>query len=83
MIVDDIKKRITEAMKARRQVEREILRLALSEIQNVENRTGTAATDDEATKIIKKLIKSNGETIAAGPSDEIKVPSFPVPSCVP
>jgi uncharacterized protein YqeY len=73
MIVDDIKKRITEAMKARRQVEREILRLALSEIQNVENRTGTAATDDEATKIIKKLIKSNGETIAAGPSDEIKV----------
>ena len=30
MIVDDIKKRITEAMKARRQVEREILRLAYS-----------------------------------------------------
>lgn len=72
MIVDDIKKRITEAMKARKQVEREILRLALAEIQQVEVRSGTAATDDEAAKIIKKLLKSNGETLAAGPSAEMK-----------
>jgi uncharacterized protein len=72
MIADDIKKRITAAMKAKKQVEREILRLALAEIQQVEVRTGTAATDDEAAKIIKKLLKSNGETIAAGPSAEAK-----------
>lgn len=73
MIVDDIKKRITEAMKAKKPVEREILRLALAEIQQVEVRSGTAATDDEAAKIIKKLLKSNGETLAAGPKPELKV----------
>lgn len=72
MIADDIKKRIAEAMKAKKQVDREILRLALSEIQNVENRTGTPATDEEAVQIIRKLVKSNGETLAAGPSAEAR-----------
>lgn len=72
MLVDDIKKRITEAMKAKKQIDREILRLALAEIQQIEVRTGTPATDDEAAKVIKKLLKSNGETLAAQPSAEQK-----------
>lgn len=70
MILDDIKKRITEAMKAKKVVEREILRLAMAEIQQIEVRTGTPPTDEEAAKVVKKLLKSNGETLAAGPSAE-------------
>jgi len=72
VIVDDIKKRITEAMRAKKVVDREILRLALSEIQMIEVRTGTPATDDEAAKIIKKILKANAETAAAGPSAEAR-----------
>lgn len=72
MLAADIKKRMIEAMKAKRDLERDILRVALGEIQNAENR-GQVVTDDEAAKIIRKLIKSNSETLAsAGERAELK-----------
>jgi uncharacterized protein YqeY len=72
MLVDDIKKRIVEAMKAKRTVEREVLRVALAEMQLTENRSGKALTDEEAQKIVKKLIKSNEETLAVATDAEMK-----------
>lgn len=69
MLLDDIKKRIIVAMKEKRTVEREILRLAASEIQAHENRSGQPASDEEAGKIIKKLIKSNTETLESKHGD--------------
>src|SRR5262245_13634356 len=66
-----MKKRMTEAMKAGRAVERDVLRVALSEIQAAENR-GTEINDDESQKIIRKLIKSNTETIAVVPAGDAK-----------
>lgn len=69
MLLDEIKKRITLAMKEKRIVEREILRLAASEIQAHENRTAQPASEEEAAKIIKKLIKSNTETLEAKRGD--------------
>jgi uncharacterized protein YqeY len=72
MLLDEIKKRIVDAMKAKRVVEREILRVAASEIQAAQNRATDPLTDEDAHKIIKKLIKSNQESIAATERAEMK-----------
>lgn len=65
MLKDEMKSRMLEAMKAQRQVEKNILRVALGEVQTIEARTGGAASDDEVGKILRKLIKSNEESLAA------------------
>lgn len=66
MLKEEIQSRIRAAMKAKRLVEREILGVALGEIQTVEARKGSLS-EDEAAGIVKKLVKSNRETIEAGP----------------
>lgn len=63
MLIDEIKRRITAAMKAGNTVEKEILRVALGEIQTAEGR-GTGMSDEGAAAIVRKLIKSNEETLA-------------------
>ena len=65
MLKDTINTRIRAAMKEGRTLEKEILRVALGEIQTAEHRTSKDATDAEAEAIIRKLIKSNQETLAA------------------
>jgi len=72
MIVDQIRLQIKEAMRAKRDLERDILRTALGELQTAEARAGKALTDDEAGKILKKLIKSNQETIDVSPDPNTK-----------
>jgi uncharacterized protein YqeY len=61
-LIDQIKTRITAAMKARSTVEKEVLRVALGEMQIAETRAG-ALSDDEAAAIVRKLVKSNHETL--------------------
>src|SRR5688572_116509 len=71
MLRDDIKKRIVDSMKAGRVVERDVLRVALGEMQAAENR-GVEINDDEAQKIIRKLIKSIEETLAVTDRADVK-----------
>jgi uncharacterized protein len=61
MLLDEIKRRIHVAMKAGNTLEKEILRVALGEIQTAEAR-GPATTDESAAAVVRKLIKSNEET---------------------
>ena len=72
MLAHEIKKRVTQAMKDKNTIEKDILRLVLGEIQTAEARGATTATDDEAFAIVRKLIKSNQETLAATTDDEAK-----------
>ena len=65
MLKDEIKKRINLAMKEKREAERDILRLTFGEIQTAEARSGKDITDDEVSQIVRKLIKSNEETLTA------------------
>ena len=65
MLKETINTRIRSAMKEGRTLEKEILRVALGEIQTIEHRTSKDATDAEAEAIVRKLIKSNQETLAA------------------
>ncbi len=64
MLLETIRSRLKEAMKARREVEREILRVALGEAQTEEAR-GNPMEDADVERILRKLIKSNHETLAA------------------
>lgn len=61
-LIDQIKARITAAMKAKSSVEKEVLRVALGEMQIAETRAGSLS-DDEAAAIVRKLVKSNHETL--------------------
>jgi len=69
MLVDDLKKRIAAAMKSGDTIARDVLRLALSEIQAAEARKSATFTDEEAAAALRKLIKSNEETLALSGDD--------------
>ncbi len=71
MLVDEIKRRITAAMKAGNTIEKDILRLAYGEVQTAEAR-GTAVSDESVAAIVRKLVKSNEETIVATTDAEAK-----------
>jgi len=62
MLADEIKARMFAAMKAGRIVEKEILRVALGEIQTAASRQDHL-TEDEVSGIVRKLVKSNRETL--------------------
>ncbi|HVU03663.1 MAG TPA: GatB/YqeY domain-containing protein [Polyangiaceae bacterium] len=64
MLAERIKTQMLAALKAGRSLEKEILRVALGEIQTVEARKGSL-TDEESQAIVKKLVKSNRETLEA------------------
>lgn len=71
MLIDEIKRRSMAAMKAGNTIEKEVLRVALGEIQMTEAR-GTTMTDEGAAAILRKLIKSNEETLAAATDEAQK-----------
>lgn len=60
-----VKKRMFQAMKEKDVVQKEILRTAIGEVTS----TGEEATDDRVRTVLRKLVKSNRETLAAT-SDE-------------
>jgi uncharacterized protein len=63
MIVDDIKKQITQAMRDRDSPRRDLLKVLLGEFQTASARTGEAMDDEQAQRIIRKMVKSNHEMI--------------------
>lgn len=69
MLKDELKAAMLAAMKAGQPVEKGILRVALGEIQTIESRTGTEASDEEVGKILRKLIKSISESHEAATQD--------------
>lgn len=66
MLIDQIKQRMFQAMKSGETIEKEVLRTAIGEV----TRSGEDATDERVTQVLKKLVKSNHETLAAATSDE-------------
>jgi uncharacterized protein len=64
MLVDELKARMFKAMKAGNVVEKEILKVAIGEITTDAVRPGRQGSDEEAVAILRKLIKSNEESLA-------------------
>lgn len=65
MLIDQIKARMFQAIKAGAHVEKEILRVAVGEISTEAARPGRQGNDEEAQAILRKLLKSNEETLAS------------------
>jgi uncharacterized protein YqeY len=70
MLLDEIKAQMFRAMKAGNVLEKEILRVAVGEITTEAAREGRKGDDDEARAIVKKLMKSNEESIDGGLAPE-------------
>ncbi len=70
MLIDEIKSRMTRAMRERDDVVRNILGLAVGEIQTAEARANRALGDEEATAVVRKLLKSNEETLSLTSADD-------------
>ena len=62
-LLQTIKKKVIEAMKARDNLTRDVLRVLQGDIEMHHTRTGEHMTDEQAQKVVRKLIKSNQETI--------------------
>jgi uncharacterized protein YqeY len=71
-LVETIRRRMLEATKAGRGLERNVLRLALGEVQTAEARSGRALGDPEVAAILRKLVKSNEESRAASGREDQK-----------
>lgn len=72
-IAEQLQARIKQAMKDGDTTAKDVLRVALGEIQTVEHRNNTKATNEEAIAIVKKLVKSIEETMgltADGPAKD-------------
>jgi len=67
-LVDTLRQKALLAMKAKDPVRTTILRLAQSEVQATEARAGRALTEEEEFAVVRKLVKSNEETLAASPA---------------
>ena len=61
-LLDDIKRRMMAAMKAGNVVEKEVLRTALGEL-TMQDARGLLKSDDDSAAIVRKLLKSNEETL--------------------
>ena len=64
MLIDEIKARVASARRVKDDVARNVLGLALGEIQTAEARENRSLRDDEAVAVVRKLLKSNEETLA-------------------
>jgi uncharacterized protein len=71
-LLEQIKARMFAAMKAGNTVEKEILRVAMGEITTDAARAGKKGDDEEAQAILKKLVKSNEESLAASQDETQK-----------
>jgi len=69
MLLEEIKTRLRAAMKAGRTVEKEILRVAVGEIETAAAREA-GLTEEGAVAIVRKLVKSNRETLEVSRSAE-------------
>jgi hypothetical protein len=72
MLAEEIKTRMFAAMKAKNTVEKEILRVALGEIQTAQVRSDKPLGEDAVGAILKKIVKSNQESLEATADAEQK-----------
>lgn len=71
-LLDQIKARMFAAMKAGNVTEREILKVAMGEITTEQARPGRKGDDAETEGILRKLVKSNEESMEASQDETQK-----------
>lgn len=64
-LLAQIKKQVVEAMKGKDTLVKDVLRVAQGDIELAASRTGKPLTEPEQQQVLRKLIKSNQESLAA------------------
>jgi len=59
LFADTLKAKLTECMKAKQDIPKNLLRVILGDVASEEARKRRPATDDEVVAVVKKLIKNN------------------------
>jgi uncharacterized protein YqeY len=72
MLTDEIKALMARALREKDEVSRNVLGLALGEIQTAEARANRALGEDEQRAIVRKLLKSNEETLSLSSADDAR-----------
>lgn len=72
MLLDQIKARMFAAMKSGDTVEKEILKVAMGEITTEQARPDRKGGDEETMAILRKMVKSNEESLGMVSDDERK-----------
>ena len=70
MLTEQIRERVKQAMRSGDAIEKNVLRVALGEVQSEESRSGKTLNDEAVGALLRKLVKSNQDTLAAGPNAE-------------
>jgi uncharacterized protein YqeY len=70
MLIDEIKKQVTQAMRDKDTQKRDLLKVVLGELQTAAARTGDNLDDEQSQKIIRKIVKSTQEMIELGKRPE-------------
>ncbi|MEO0586810.1 MAG: GatB/YqeY domain-containing protein [Planctomycetota bacterium] len=64
-MIDDLRKRIVAASKAGNTLERDLLKVALGDLQTAQARSADPLTEAQAQAVIRKMVKSGHETLEA------------------
>lgn len=70
MLIDELRERMKAAMKAQKTVEKELYRTALGEITMTAHTQGVEASDALVLEVLKKMRKSNEQTLAVAPAEQ-------------
>ena len=76
MLADDLKKRMMQAMKDKDDVARTVLGVARGEVQTAEARANRPLSDEEVAGILRKLVKSNEETLSMAGDADARAPAL-------
>lgn len=71
MLIDDVKAQITQAMRDKDNQTRDLLKVVLGELQTAAARSSEELTDDQAQKIVRKMVKSSQEMIELSDRPEV------------
>lgn len=71
MLIDEVKKQITQAMRDKDSERRDLLKVVLGELQTAGARLSEALPDAEAERLIRKMVKSNQEMAELSPKPEV------------
>lgn len=60
----ELKKRVLQAMKDKNELEKDLLRVLLGDLELAETRTGKELSEKDEQQIVRRMVKSNQETAA-------------------
>lgn len=72
MLMTTMKSDLITSMKEKNEVKKNILRVVLGEVSTLESRSEEKLTEEQISKVIRKIIQANEETLRYGASEKLE-----------